>query len=207
MSGYKEKHHIYPVSIFGKNHKTVCLTAKEHFICHYLLFKYCKKKYGLNHWKTHKMGYAFYKMTITSKNQNRYTSRSFEIAKIWYSKNNPSLYRDISGNKNPMYGKTANKHPLFGKPCSKERKRKISIANKGKLTGENNPAKTQEAKHKISESWNNRNYRYTFITPWGEYNRAPKAAKDAPYNVTSTSILNWCKGKIFKEGFGLITHF
>lgn len=37
---YYEKHHIYPKSIFGKNKDTVILTAKEHFVCHWLLTKF-----------------------------------------------------------------------------------------------------------------------------------------------------------------------
>jgi hypothetical protein len=35
---YVEKHHILPKSIF-ENNDVVCLTAKEHFICHLLLPK------------------------------------------------------------------------------------------------------------------------------------------------------------------------
>jgi len=156
LSEYTEKHHVFPQCIYGKNSYIVKLTAKEHFIAHFLLFKECKKRYGLNHWKTHKLGYAFYMMTKKDNYQERYYSRSYEIAKKWYSENNPSKYRDVSGNKNPMYGKTGDQHPLFGKPCSEERKRKISQANKGKLLGDKNPAKTKEARQKISDSWKNR---------------------------------------------------
>lgn len=39
--GYFEKHHIIPKCMTGNNNKSnlVLLTAKEHFICHHLLYK------------------------------------------------------------------------------------------------------------------------------------------------------------------------
>ena len=53
--GYTEKHHILPRSIGGDNspENLVVLTAREHFICHYLLPKFC-------------IGGAYYKMTNAS---------------------------------------------------------------------------------------------------------------------------------------------
>lgn len=41
LSGYSEKHHIIPRSLGGDNSKEniVCLTAREHFICHLLLIR------------------------------------------------------------------------------------------------------------------------------------------------------------------------
>ena len=41
---YVEGHHIFPVSIFGKNKRIVYLTAREHYIAHALLEKICIKK-------------------------------------------------------------------------------------------------------------------------------------------------------------------
>lgn len=37
---YTEKHHVYPTSIFGKNAYVVPLSAKEHYVCHWLLTKF-----------------------------------------------------------------------------------------------------------------------------------------------------------------------
>lgn len=41
INGYVEKHHIIPKSLGGSNKKIniVSLTAREHFICHWLLTK------------------------------------------------------------------------------------------------------------------------------------------------------------------------
>lgn len=51
----------------------------------------------------------------------------------------------LSGEGNPMYGKTGEKHPTFGKHLSEEHKEKISIAN----TGRNLP---EEHRKRISEA-------------------------------------------------------
>lgn len=66
--GYTEKHHIFPVSIYGKNNRVVVLTSREHYIAHALLEKICIVRYGVHHYKTHKMTNAHIRM----KNNKRY---------------------------------------------------------------------------------------------------------------------------------------
>lgn len=46
FDGYTEKHHIIPKSIGGSDLKEnlVCLSAREHFVCHYLLTKMFQPK-------------------------------------------------------------------------------------------------------------------------------------------------------------------
>ena len=68
--GYIEKHHIVPRSLGGSNEKDniVALTAREHFICHYLLAKMYEKET----FEWYKMNHAFLKMKCASSNQNRY---------------------------------------------------------------------------------------------------------------------------------------
>jgi hypothetical protein len=70
--GYTEKHHTFPKSIFGKNDRLVVLTAREHYIAHALLEKAFIKRYGLKHWKTIKMTYAFWGMNTADKCKTRY---------------------------------------------------------------------------------------------------------------------------------------
>lgn len=50
---YTEKHHIFPVSIFGKNNRIVVLTARDDSSC---MYKVSKGKYD-NHkgWKCRKL--------------------------------------------------------------------------------------------------------------------------------------------------------
>ena len=42
IKGYKERHHIIPKCLGGSNKKEnlVDLTAREHFVCHWLLTKF-----------------------------------------------------------------------------------------------------------------------------------------------------------------------
>ena len=55
--GYLERHHIYPTSLFGKNDDVVRLTAREHYVCHWLLTKFTE---GTAHLK---MAHALAQMT------------------------------------------------------------------------------------------------------------------------------------------------
>lgn len=94
VNGYTEKHHIFPVSIFGANQIIVILTAKEHFIAHFLLWKACKRRYGIDHYRTKKMHFAFNQMTWNAVNHERYVSNSFQ-----YARKCSSVYN--IGNNNP----------------------------------------------------------------------------------------------------------
>lgn len=79
---YKEKHHIIPRSTGGTNEKEnlIDLTAREHFICHWLLTKMTE---GLDR---SKMVYALNGMRRKNKGQSRYetpiTSRVYARAKV-----------------------------------------------------------------------------------------------------------------------------
>lgn len=157
---YRESHHIFPISIFGKNNKTVNLTAREHYIAHMLLYKICYKRYGEKHRHTRKMANAIIMMiNNNSLTQRLYPSRYYEKARNIWRKNwiNPVLDRNNRkyGKDNYMY-QIGEKHPLYGTTHSEETKRKISLSNKGKLTGDKNPAKREDVRKKISESWKNR---------------------------------------------------
>jgi len=59
---FSEKHHIFPISVFGKNNKIVHLSYREHFIAHKLLYLYCKREFGSNHKYTFKMAHAYFMM-------------------------------------------------------------------------------------------------------------------------------------------------
>lgn len=81
IDGYVEKHHVFPRSIFGENTRVVLLTAKEHYIAHFLLWKLYRQRYGTDHYRTKKMYFAFNQMTWQPNGKNRYVSRTFEIAR------------------------------------------------------------------------------------------------------------------------------
>jgi hypothetical protein len=68
---YTEKHHTIPKSLGGDNTKLnlVKLTAREHFICHWLLTKMTADTAHI------KMVYALHRMQGISKYHQRYTSK------------------------------------------------------------------------------------------------------------------------------------
>jgi len=112
--GYTEKHHIFPVSIFGKNKRVVSLTAREHYISHVLLERICIRRYGLKDQRTIKMTYAH---SIMKGNGGYVNSYLYEGARIRFSE-----------------AKKGENHPMFGKVLSEETKAKISATKKGKTT-------------------------------------------------------------------------
>jgi hypothetical protein len=134
--GYVEKHHIFPISIFGKNNRIVVLTAREHYIAHALLEKICIKRYGLTHNRTIKMVFAHLGMKGDKDNVGKYyNSILYEEAVKRYSltitgdlhprRNKPYLWDNAIGENHHMkkeeYRKIfsermkGNKNPNYGK--------------------------------------------------------------------------------------------
>jgi len=81
---YVERHHVFVKAIFGENNRVVYLTAREHFVAHLLLWKACRKRYGVQHKKTAKTGKAISAMGMKSKftpNRHVANSHEFEMAR------------------------------------------------------------------------------------------------------------------------------
>ncbi len=133
--GY-ERHHILPKSLGGTDEKfnLIFITAREHFICHWLLTKIYPT--GEEHWK---MLNALRMMRAENKNQQRYqtkiTSRVYAKLKEEYSELQSERF---SGANNPFYGKTHTDEVI----------QRIREAN----TGEKNGAKQIDARRKITDS-------------------------------------------------------
>jgi len=149
--GYTEKHHTFPVSIFGKNNRVVVLTAREHYIAHVLLEKICIQRYGLKDKRTIKMTYAHMSMAgVNGNNERYYNSYLYENAKIRFSINNPSRRLDIKQKqinsaldrwskpeqKQKMIGE--NNH-FYGKHHSEETKAILREKTRNRITGIGNP--------------------------------------------------------------------
>jgi hypothetical protein len=122
---YYEAHHIVPRWMGGKDVKgnIVLLTAREHYICHYLLFREFMDKPS---------SAAFHKMNNTINNNYRDSKKYAELREYqsnkWSGDNNPSKRKDVrekiskavSGECNGMYGKTGDSNPFYGKTHSEE---------------------------------------------------------------------------------------
>lgn len=80
-----EKHHIFPISIYGKNNLVVALTMREHYIAHKLLWKAYNRRYGKDSTKTKKMAMAFHMMVYCIGDTNRETIKNsylYESARL-----------------------------------------------------------------------------------------------------------------------------
>lgn len=120
---YGEHHHIMPRSLGGtdEDENIVKLTAREHFICHWLLVKMYKK----GSIERKKMLCAFWKMKQSpTKSQKRYlNSRAYEKLRIEFS----NTMKDFQSNeKNSQFGKkwftnyeTGESHSFLEKPNDK----------------------------------------------------------------------------------------
>jgi NUMOD3 motif len=148
--GYTEQHHIIPKSLGGSNRKEnlVKLTAREHFICHWLLTKMVsetKQKYQM--WN------AFSCMLYRENSgQARYkiTGRVFENIKKEGAKIKSIKF---SGIHNPMYGVSR----------SQESKKKQSNSAKGRIVLDSTreklrknmlgKSKTESHRNSLKQSW------------------------------------------------------
>lgn len=128
LNGYTENHHITPKSMGGHCRKSnmVRLTAREHFLIHWLLKKIHKNV---------SMTYAFFAMTkMGNSTQKRYTSHSFKYAREAMCKH---LSESMSGENNYFYGLYGKDNPHYGMKRSYEARSNISKSRIG-MTGEKN---------------------------------------------------------------------
>jgi len=163
--GYTEKHHTFPKSIFGKNNRTVALTAREHYIAHALLERIFIKRYGLKDRRTIKMITAFWCMNNQNTKNEYFNSYLYEtlreryietvIGKTLPPETKEKISKANSGKNNRMYGRTGTKHPNYGKSHSKQSKNKISKALKGIIRSQEFGDKVSQAKKGKNTGENN----------------------------------------------------
>jgi hypothetical protein len=133
---YKEKHHIIPRSIGGNNDSSnlVNLTAREHFVCHWLLTKMVDGDLKSP------MVYALFVMKAGHNKQYRYTTKI-----------TGRVYANLKEVRSVLVSKQ-----LTGRPVSQETKNKIRDSQKGvprKPHTEETRAKMREAhKHRKPDS-------------------------------------------------------
>jgi hypothetical protein len=150
LETYTESHHIVPRSLGGSNEEDnlVNLTAREHFVCHWLLVKMTT---GQDH---HKMLNALRMMRAEKQGQQRYntkiTARVYESIKQEYAKLQSKQFTGIG---NGMFGKhhtqeTRDKirQKNLGKKLTPEQIEKLKKATIGKKK----PPITEEHRAKLS---------------------------------------------------------
>jgi len=154
---YFEGHHIIPKCYGGvgnsnrpkKSENIVLLTAREHFLAHWLLWLIYRDR---------KMALAFHKMMSNTKKTNRITnSKAYSEAREAFritnmnnkygvgtvrvvsdeqkKKQSKIMKGRYAGSKNPFYGKKHTNETLekLKKPKSKEHIEKLKIANKSRI--------------------------------------------------------------------------
>ena len=160
---YYESHHIIPKSLGGTNDKNnlVDLTAREHFICHFLLTKFTTGE------SRYKMIYACQGMKRSRNYQDRYiNSRLYEVikkeaAKIQSEKflgkklsqeHKDKISQKLIGRKQSIEEIQKRAESLRGKIRTKEQKLRMSEAQKCKkpLSDEQKLISKQKASPKIS---------------------------------------------------------
>ena len=112
------------------------LTAREHFICHWLLTKIYAA--GEEHWK---MVNAFRMMRAENPRQKRYSTKI--TARVYANlKEEYSILQSnkVSGSNNPMYG-----NKFYRSEDGKEKQRRA-------ILGDKNGSKTPDSRKKISDS-------------------------------------------------------
>ena len=103
ITGYVEKHHIIPKSFGGSNSKDnlAILTAREHFLCHWLLTKMVESK--RHKWQMlNALGCMLWRQNKGQTQRYKVSGRIYEKLKKQHNKAKSWAY---SGKKNPMYGK------------------------------------------------------------------------------------------------------
>ncbi len=132
LEGYVERHHIIPRCLGGPDtaDNIVSLTAREHFICHWLLTKIYTGD------ARHKMINAMYIMRAAGPNQKRYeskiTGRVYNTLREEYSKYISNLNK---GRVQPLEENIKQKAAQTGRkraPFSDEWRAKMSEAKQGK---------------------------------------------------------------------------
>jgi len=159
LDGYTETHHIIPRSLGGldTSDNLVDLTAREHFICHWLLTKmYTGEARG-------KMINAMYMMKAESPRQKRYeskiTGRIYETLREEYSRYISKLN---TGRIQPPEEKAKQIAAITGRkraPFSAEWRAKLSASGKGENNSRYGVEVSEETRKKISERAKGRKYR------------------------------------------------
>ena len=151
LTGYKERHHIIPRSLGGSDEadNLVDLTAREHFICHWLLIKMysgeskAKMVYALNGMKRNGQHTKRYETKITSRVYKN-LKKEFSLVHSATMKGRNPWNRGYKEDR-PQVLENVKQAALKRKPQSKESREKQEQKTRGQK-------RTDEQKAKMSQS-------------------------------------------------------
>lgn len=176
--GIFEKHHIIPKSLGGNNSKEniVKLTPREHFICHWLLWKFSKGKDKI------KMGHAFGRMRYHNSTNRYYNSIGYEIAKKAHSLS-ASLYHK---------GRKLSEKEMLRRKENNPNSKKITINGT-----------TYSSKKEAWEKLNTTKRRlYAFLKGKINFEQMTHKGRYSASEETKRKIGSWSKGKTYEQLFG-----
>jgi hypothetical protein len=151
LEGYAERHHVIPRSLGGTNDadNLVCLTAREHFVCHWLLTKIYTGE------ARYKMINAMYIMRAEGPYQKRYeskiTSRVYNTLREEYSKYISNLNK---GRVQPLEENIKQKAAQTGRkraPFSDEWREKMSKSKQGENNNRYGAVVLESTRQKIGD--------------------------------------------------------
>lgn len=151
---YFETHHIIPESSGGSNNceNLVVLTAREHYICHWLLYKINPTKENAFSWwmMSNNDGNKYHE------GRKRQSSKKYEYARKAFSLHISTVHKGKKLSENHKeklsISKRAEKNCMFGRNHSEEHKSYLSEINSGEKNHFYGKTHTKEARKKISES-------------------------------------------------------
>ncbi len=179
LNGYFEKHHIIPTSLGGKNTKEniAKLTAREHFICHWLLWKFTEGDDKI------KMGHAFGRMRYHSSNNRYYNSIGYEIAKKAHSLSASLCHK--------------------GKKLSESELIRMRERNPNAKCVTINGIKYNSKKEAYQKLNTTKRRLYAFLKNKITYEQLVYKGRYPASDETKIKIGNWSRGKTYEEILGL----
>ena len=151
---YFENHHIIPRSSGGSNEKDnlVLLKAREHFLCHWLLYKINPTQENAFSWwmMSNSDGNFYHKERVIQ------TSKKYEYARKAFSEHIGKLHKgkplSDEHKQKLSLSKIKDKNHFFGKKHSEEHKQYLSKINLGENNAFFGKKHSIESKIKMSES-------------------------------------------------------
>lgn len=178
LNEYSEKHHVIPKSLGGKNTKDnlVYLTAREHFICHWLLWKFSE---GIDKIK---MGHAFGMMRYHDSTNRYYSSIGYEQAKKAHSLSASKFHK----------GKKLSEKELLRRKNNNPNAKKVTINGITYASKKEAWEKLQTTKRRL----------YAFLNGKITFDEMVHNGRIPASEETKRKIGNWSRGKTYEELLG-----